>query len=72
MNQVLLALQVLISVALIGTIAIQAKGTGLGSSFGGGGEMYRSKKGVEKVVSNATIALTVLFALVSIALLVTR
>ncbi len=69
MQQPLLILQIIICIGLVGTILVQAKGTGLGSSFGGSGEMYRSKKGVEKIVVYSTIVLTVLFALVSIALL---
>lgn len=69
MNQVLLIVQLIICIALIGSIAIQAKGTGLSGSFGGSGEMYRSRKGVEKIVTYGTIVLTVLFALVSITLL---
>lgn len=71
MNQALLILQIIICVGLVGTIAIQAKGTGLSGSFGGSGEMYRSRKGVEKVVTYGTVLLTVLFAIVSIALLLT-
>lgn len=69
MYQALLIAQIIICIGLIGTIAIQAKGTGLSASFGGSGEMYRSKKGVEKVVTYLTILLAVLFGLVSLALL---
>lgn len=48
-------------------ILLQAKGTGLGRAWGGGGEFYRSKRGVEKVLFRLTIALAVLFFIISIA-----
>jgi len=69
MKDALLILELIIAVGLVASILIQAKGTGLDSSFGGGGEFYRSKRGVERVVVYATIALTIAFAILSIVLL---
>lgn len=69
LKNIFLILELLVALGLIGTILIQAKGTGLGSSFGGGGEFYRSKRGVERVVVYATIFLVASFAAISIALL---
>ncbi len=60
---------VVVSIALIAVVILQQNGTGLGSSFGGSGESYRSKRGVEKIIQYATIALVVLFAVLSVALL---
>lgn len=45
---------------------LQTRGTQAGIAFGGGGETYRSKKGIEKFLLYATIVLAVLFASVSI------
>lgn len=67
-----LILQIILSVLLISAILLQAQGSGLGSTWGGGGETYHTKRGVEKVVFNATIVLVVCFSLVSIALLIGR
>lgn len=67
MKGIIIALQILISVLLIAAIVIQAKGAGLGSAWGGTGEFYRSKRGVEKILFIATIVLAVLFFLTSIA-----
>jgi protein translocase SecG subunit len=61
MRTVLLAIQIIISLLLITTILLQATGTGLGSTWGGGGETYRSKRGVERILLYSTIALVVLF-----------
>jgi len=59
-------IQTIIAICLIAIILLQAKGTGLGSTFGGQSQMYHSKRGVEKVVFFTTIVLTVIFVLISI------
>jgi preprotein translocase subunit SecG len=66
MNQLITIIQITVSIILIGAILLQAKGTGLGSAWGGGGEMYRSKRGVEKILYTATILLCVVFLISSI------
>ena len=55
--------QIIISVLLVAAILIQERGTGLGSTFGGESSLYRSKRGVEKILFLATIVLSILFAL---------
>lgn len=70
MKPILLILEIIASLFLIGTIILQVKGTGLGSAFGGSGELYQSKRGVEKIVFYATIFLCVTFAILSLSLLV--
>lgn len=67
MKQAILILQIIISAFLMASILLQAKGTGLGRAWGGGGEFYRSKRGVEKILFRLTIILAVLFFIVSIA-----
>lgn len=69
MKNALIIVEVLVAVLLIGSILLQVKGTGLGASFGGGGEFYQSKRGVEKIVLYSTIALSALFATISLMLL---
>lgn len=70
MKLILLVLELIIAIGLIGSILIQAKGTGLSASFGGGGEFYQSRRGVEKIVTYLTVGLTILFAVISLALLI--
>ncbi|MFH0831072.1 MAG: preprotein translocase subunit SecG [Parcubacteria group bacterium] len=43
-------------------ILLQPKGVGLGQVFGGEGNVYRTKRGAEKIVYNATIVLAIVFA----------
>lgn len=66
MKSFLLIVQIIISISLIGLILLQAKGTGLGSTFGGGSQVYRSKRGIEKMVLYFTIILASLFFAISI------
>lgn len=61
----LIILQIVVSVLLITTILLQAKGTGLGVAFGQVGDSYHSKRGVEKFLFFLTISLAVLFLLLS-------
>jgi preprotein translocase subunit SecG len=70
MKNIVLLIQILISGSLIAVILLQAKGTGLGRAWGGSGEFYRSKRGVEKILFRITIVLAVLFLLSSLALLI--
>lgn len=63
---------IIIAVLLITLILLQMQGSGLSSSFGGSGEFYRSRRSVEKFLVWATIILTVLFAVISIILLLPR
>lgn len=66
MHNLLLIVQIAVSVCLIVLILIQAKGIGLGRSFGGGGEFYKSRRGVEKVIFNSTVILGIIFLVSSI------
>lgn len=72
MKTVLLLAQIVVSVLLMVFILLQAKGTGLGSAWGGGGEFYRSRRGVEKIFFWATISLATLFLILSLLGLTTR
>lgn len=66
MNVVLSLGQILISVALIAAILLQARGTGLSGTFGGDSAVYRSRRGVERRLWQFTIVLMVLFILFSV------
>jgi preprotein translocase subunit SecG len=53
--------QIAVSVLLMICILLQSQGTGLGASFGGEGNVFRTKRGVEKVLFRSTIVFAVLF-----------
>jgi preprotein translocase subunit SecG len=54
-------IQIILSVLLIVAILLQQRGSGLGSAFGGEGNVFRTKRGVEKILFYATIGIAVLF-----------
>lgn len=66
MTNILLVLQLIVSICLITVVLLQAKGSGLSGVFGGEGGFYRSKRGVEKMLVYATIGLSILFFALSI------
>ena len=59
--------QILVSIALIVAILMQARGTGLSGTFGGDSAVYRSRRGVERRLWQFTIVLLVLFIVFSLA-----
>ena len=60
-------LQISVSVILIVVILLQVKGSGFGAALGGmsGGSVYRTKRGLERTLFQATILLTIVFIFVS-------
>lgn len=58
---ILSIIQSVSAVLLIISIILQNRGTGLGSAFGGEGNVYRTKRGLESVLFKATIVLAVIF-----------
>ncbi|MBU2539603.1 preprotein translocase subunit SecG [Patescibacteria group bacterium] len=68
MQQYLLILQIIVSILLIICIALQQRGTALGSAFGGssGGEFYASRRGLQKKLFYATIGLSIIFIILGI------
>lgn len=57
--------QIIVALILVFLVMIQAKGGGLGSTFGGAGSFYRSKRGLEKIIYFVTIFMAVVFFLLS-------
>ncbi len=61
--------QIVVAILLIASILLQAPEEGLSPVFGGGGEMYRSKRNVEKFLVVSTVILAILLVILSLALL---
>lgn len=66
MHTSLSVIQIIVSVALIGLIAIQGKGGGLGSTFGSGYAAFSQRRGIEKFVFILTIGCSVLFFILAV------
>ena len=66
MNPILAIGQIIVSIALIASILMQARGTGLSGTVGGDSAVYRSRRGVERRLWQFTVLLLVLFVLFAV------
>ena len=59
--------QIVISAVLILCVLLQVKGSGFGAALGGmsGGSVFRTKRGLERTLFQATIILVIVFIFVS-------
>lgn len=60
--------QIILCAVVIVFILLQVRGAGLGSAFGGSsaGSVFKTRRGVERLIFNLTIIFIILFGLVSI------
>ena len=72
MNPILAIGQILLSIALIAAILLQARGTGLSGTFGGDSAVYRSRRGIERRLWQFTIVLLVLFIVFALVAFIAR
>ena len=63
MKNLFSALTVISAALMILFILIQSRGQSLGAAFGGDTSFYRSRRGAEAVIFNATIVTAVIFVL---------
>ncbi len=70
MNIPLSIAQIILAISITGAILLQAQGSGLGTTWSGGGETYHTKRGLEKVLFGFTIVAILLFTALSLANLV--
>jgi protein translocase SecG subunit len=65
----LMITQIVASLLLVILVLLQNRSDGLGSMFGGGGgEVFRTKRGMEKVLHRITILLSVTVCVISLIL----
>jgi protein translocase SecG subunit len=63
----------LTAIGLITSVLMQSRGSGLGATFGGGdASSFRTRRGVEQRLYQFTIALSVLFVVVSMLIYITE
>lgn len=66
MQTSLLLAQMILAVALLASILLQQRGTGLGGAFGGEVTAYRSRRGIERTLFRLTVVLASLFVAFSL------
>jgi len=67
LNPILAIGQILVSIALMAAILLQARGVGLSGTFGGDSAVYRSRRGIERRLWQFTLVLAFLFVLFCLA-----
>ncbi len=67
MSQALRTIQIISSLVLVLVVLLQQRGASLSGAFGGTSTAFRSRRGIEKFLYNATIVIAVIFALISLA-----
>lgn len=68
-QKILLITQVVICIVLVISVLLQNRAEGLGQMFGGGGEIFRTKRGLERVLYYTTIVLIVALIVISLLIL---
>ncbi|TMF50150.1 MAG: preprotein translocase subunit SecG [Chloroflexi bacterium] len=60
-------IEIILSIAVIFFILLQVRGAGLGSAFGSSsGSVFKTRRGVERLVFNITIVFVIIFAAVAL------
>lgn len=72
MENILAIAQIIISVLLVTVILLQQQGVGLSGAFGGEGNTFRTKRGLEKSLFYVTIVLSILFLGLGLANIIIR
>ena len=68
-EQILILIQVTLSVLLVAVVLLQSRGASLGEAWGGSSTFYTTRRGVDRTLFIITIVLAVLFAGTAIALI---
>lgn len=67
MKEIILnTIQLVLAIVLITAVLLQQKGTGLSGVFGGSGNVYSTKRGLDKILHYITIATVAIFFVISI------
>jgi preprotein translocase subunit SecG len=61
-------IELILSIAIILFVLLQTRSAGLGSAFGGSsaGSVFKTRRGVERLVFNLTVIFIILWALIAV------
>ncbi len=68
-QKILIIVQIVACAILVVSVLLQNRAEGLGKMFGGGGEVFRTKRGLEKVLYYVTIVLIIVLIVLSLLIL---
>ena len=66
MKNLINSINIIIAITIVLLILIQGKGAGLGSAWGGSGEMYQTRRGFEKITFRLTVGFIIIFFVLSV------
>jgi preprotein translocase subunit SecG len=72
MKEVVIIANIVLCITIIVFILIQGRGAGLGSAWGGGGETFQTRRGVEVIIMRLTVVFIALFFGVSLVALLLK
>jgi preprotein translocase subunit SecG len=58
--------EIIISIVLVLVLLVQTRGAGFGGTFNSDSSVFRTRRGIEKTLFQLTIALAVVFVVISI------
>ena len=61
MKTYLFIIQIILSIAVMALVLLQAKGSGLSGVFGGDGGVYKKRRGMERTLFELTISVSIGF-----------
>jgi preprotein translocase subunit SecG len=59
-------IQIILGLSLIVSILLQTRGAGLGSVFGGTGTVFKTRRGIDRLLFRMTVGFMIAFCLVSL------
>ena len=65
MQTALYIINIILSIIIVALILMQGRGAGLGNAWGGGGESFQTRRGIEKITLRLTIFFIIVFFIVS-------
>ncbi len=66
MKDVITVLNIVLCAVVVVFILVQGRGAGLGSAWGGGGETFQTRRGVELVIMRLTVVGIAIFFCISV------
>ncbi len=66
MKDALLIANIIVSALIVVFILLQGRGAGLGSAWGGGGEYFQTRRGIEKLTLQLTVVFIAIFLTISV------
>jgi len=72
MKELVILANIVLSIIIIIFILVQGRGAGLGSAWGGGGETFQTRRGVEVIIMRLTVVFIALFFSISLVALLLK